>query len=178
MIEEIWKDIDGLEGCYQISNFGRVKSLARYDYSTRYIKEKIMKPSKDKDGYLIIGLQCARKHKKQKTYRIHQMVAKAFIPNPFNLPEINHKDEDKTNNHVDNLEWCTTKYNLTYGHRLDCVKGENNPKHKLTPDQVKTIRSVYIKGDSEYGQSALGRKYGISHVSIASIIKRESWKHI
>lgn len=158
MSEEIWKDVDGLEGCYQISTFGRVKSLARYDYSTRYLKEKIMKLSKDKDGYYIIGLGCAKKGIKRKTYRVHQMVAKAFIPNPSNLPEVNHKDENKINNYVGNLEWCTTKYNLTYGHRLDCARGERNDKHKLTKEQVLEIRRIYKKGDLQFGQSALAKK--------------------
>lgn len=178
MNEEVWKDIPRFEGCYQVSNYGRIKSLARFDYSTRFLKERIKRPCYDKDGYLIISLGCAKKNIKPKTYKIHQLVAKAFIPNPNDLPEINHIDEDKTNNRADNLEWCTTKYNLTYGHRLDCARGERNSKHKLTEKQVLEIRRIYKKGDLEYGQNALAKKYGVSHPSIASIVKNETWKHL
>ena len=134
-----------------------------------------MAQSKDKDGYLIVGLY---RDGKCKTVRVHRIVAKAFIDNPHNLPEINHIDEDKTNNHVENLEWCTTAYNLTYGHRLECVRGEKAPKAKLTPDQVEEIRRIYIKGDLEFGQSALGKKYGVSHPAIACIVKNKTWRHL
>ena len=108
--------------------------------------------------------------------RVSRIVAKAFIPNPNEYPEVNHKDENNQNNRVDNLEWCTTQYNLTYGHRLDCAKGENNNRHKLSREQVEEIRRVYKKGDPEFGQSALGRKYGVAHGSIAAIVKWKSWK--
>lgn len=134
-----------------------------------------MTQSKDKDGYLILGLY---RNGKSKTVRVHRLVAKAFIENPYNLPEINHIDENKTNNHVENLEWCTTAYNLTYGHRLDYVRGEKAPKAKLTHDQVKEIRRIYIKGDLQFGQSALSKKYGVSHPAIACIVKNKTWRHL
>lgn len=108
---ELWEDIKGYEGRYKISNKGRVKSLINNKGNFR---EKILKPSKDKDGYLQVGLS---KNGIQKTKRIHQLVAKAFIKNPCNYPLINHKDENKSNNNVDNLEWCTVIYNNNYGTR-------------------------------------------------------------
>lgn len=107
-MEEIWKDISGYEGKYQVSSLGRVKSL---NYN-RTKKEKILKGGKDNVGYLSIRL-C--KEGKPKTYRVHRLVAESFIDNPHNYPIINHKDEDKTNNCIENLEWCTQKYNNTYG---------------------------------------------------------------
>ena len=107
MNEEIWKDIEGYEGLYQVSNWGRVKSLARIDENNHPVKERIMKPSKS-FGYLYVSLS---KHGKYKRIRIHRLVAIAFIPNPDNKEEVGHKDETRTNNHVDNLEWVSKKEN-------------------------------------------------------------------
>ena len=107
-MEEIWKDIEGYEGYYQISNLGNVKSLARTiirkDGITRFYKERIMDKRISTDGYYIAKLTVKRK---SKCIGIHKLVAKAFILNPDNLPEVNHKDFDRKNNRVDNLEWCT-----------------------------------------------------------------------
>ena len=111
MNTEIWKDIEGYEGYYQVSNFGNVRSVDRViEYSDgvkRLRKGRILKPYKNRDGYLTCDL---RKNSKHKISKIHRLVSEAFIPNPSNLPEVNHKDEDKTNNCVDNLEWCTRSY--------------------------------------------------------------------
>ena len=111
MAKEIWKDIENYDGIYQISNFGRVKSLSRQTKSGKY-KEIIKKPSLAGRGYYRLAL-C--KNGKPKYYYIHRLVAKAFIPNPNNLPLVNHKDENKLNNNVNNLEWCDSEYNMNYG---------------------------------------------------------------
>lgn len=106
-MKECWKDIKGYEGVYQISNFGRLRKY----YS--YIKqERILKPMICSNKYLVA---CLYKNATQKKLLIHRLVAEAFIPNPNNLPCVNHKDETRTNNRVDNLEWCSQKYNLNYG---------------------------------------------------------------
>ena len=107
-MEEEWRDIDFYEGLYQVSNLGRVKSLG----NDKTKKEKILKFGKNKNGYLIVVL-C--KNGKRKNSKVHRLVATAFIDNPSNFTMINHKDEDKTNNIVDNLEFCDAKYNLNYG---------------------------------------------------------------
>lgn len=169
-MQEIWKYIDGYDGKYQVSNLGRIRSLHR---NTTLIKAL----SKDSDGYLVVTLSNAKIGKKSKTHKVHRLVAQAFIPNPDQLPEINHKDENKKNNVIDNLEWCTTQYNLTYGNRLNCVYGSNNYHSKLTQKQVDEIRRIYIKGDLQFGQSALGKRYGVSHGSIAKIVKGIHWTH-
>lgn len=113
--KEIWKDIQGWEG-YQVSNWGRVKSCERVVIDTlgrrQPFKETILIPQNDNRGYLRVNLY---KNKKMTHYLIHRLVAEAFIPNDDNLPQVNHKDEDKTNNHVSNLEWCDSKYNMNFG---------------------------------------------------------------
>lgn len=107
---EEWRDIKDYKGIYQISNKGRVKSLNRIDSRGNKVNEKILRPGK-RNNYLYVRL-C--KDGKFKDYRIHRLVAEAFIPNPDNLPVVNHKDEDKSNNCVENLEWCTQEYNVNY----------------------------------------------------------------
>lgn len=115
-MEEIWKDIEGYEGIYQVSNLGRVKTL--YFRNNKYIikKEKILKQHISKQGYLSVGL--SDKQGKRKTYRVHRLVAQAFIPNPQKLFCVNHKDENKSNNIITNLEWTTTIENNRYSFNL------------------------------------------------------------
>ena len=120
-MEEIWKDIEGYEGKYEVSNFGRVKSLPRtHDISrekngsfTYHRKEKVLTPRIDKYGYLHVNLY--DNEQRMKRHSVHRLVAGAFIPNPDRLPTVNHKDEDKQNNRVDNLEWMSVSANNQYG---------------------------------------------------------------
>lgn len=111
-LNEIWRDINNYEGLYQVSNYGRIKRLG----NAKNMKEKILRPIKHSRGYLRIGLH---KNGFQKDYFIHRLVAQAFIINSINLPEVNHRDENKHNNKVCNLEWCSSKYNANYGTRND-----------------------------------------------------------
>lgn len=115
MIEE-WRAVPGYEGLYEVSSYGRIRSLDRYvkskSESYRLQKGRVLSPIITTNGYLLVGLQ-------GKMFRVHRLVAQAFIPNLDNLPQVNHKDEDKTNNKIDNLEWCDAKYNNNYGARKD-----------------------------------------------------------
>ena len=104
-MEEEWKEIDQCTGCY-VSNTGFVKG----------VRGRIIKPKEDKDGY-----QLFRPRPGSPYYRIHRLVALAFIPNPEGLPQVNHKNEIKSDNSVENLEWCNAKYNCNYGTRIERV---------------------------------------------------------
>lgn len=131
--EEIWKDIAGYEGLYQVSNFGRIKSLERSvndNGGNNLLKERILKPFYV-SGYYSARLYINRSHK---DYRVHRLVAQAFITNPYNLPIINHKDENRLNNTVENLEWCTYQYNNTYGTVIEKqIKSHLNHKDLSKP---------------------------------------------
>lgn len=133
-MKEIWKDISGYEEKYQISNLGRIKSLAckrwnGFTYANK--KEQILKPRLNLKGYLHVCLYDG--HKNYKDIEIQRLVAKAFISNPQKLPCVNHKDENPLNNKVSNLEWCDYKYNNNYGnHNLNLSNSKmSNPKHAL-----------------------------------------------
>ena len=120
---EIWKDIPDYEGLYQASNYGRIKSLYNYKRDgTNILKPRL------KRGYYQLGL---RKNKQRKWIALHRLIAITFIPNPDNLPCINHKDENKLNNSIDNLEWCTVRYNNCYGTRLKKVANTNKTKRAV-----------------------------------------------
>lgn len=110
-MKEVWKDVHGFEEAYQVSNFGRIKRKERTDSNNRTHKERIMSPSMYSNGYMNVEL---RMNNKKRRTSVHRLVAEAFIDNPLNLPQINHKDENKANNHVSNLEWCTAQYNIRY----------------------------------------------------------------
>ena len=122
---------------YQISNLGKIKSLYNYKRDgTNILKPKI------KHGYYQIGL---RKNSIRKFYNVHRLVAQAFIPNPNNLPCVNHKDENKLNNNINNLEWCTIAYNNTYGTRIEkVVKKTGKPviQFDLYGNFIKEYRSI------------------------------------
>lgn len=150
----IWKDVKEYEGLYQISDEGQVKSLG----NNKSRKEKILKPTKNRDGYLQVPL-C--KNGKRKTIKIHRLVAEAFISNPDNLPEVNHKDENKINNCVENLEWCDRKYNINYG------TGKKRGAEKLS----KPVKQFDLQGNFIQEFSSImevERKYGYSQGNISS----------
>lgn len=126
MAEEIWKGVKGYEDLYEVSSFGRVRSLPRTcrKLEGREMKDyiyqgKILRPYRDKKGYLSVRVY---RQSRPKDIKVHRLVAQAFIPNLGNLPQINHKDENKANNRADNLEWCTNLYNRNYGSGGDRFK--------------------------------------------------------
>lgn len=130
---EIWKDIPNYEGLYQISNLGNVKSLHRIANNNHIIHEKILKPQKNYNGYLIVNLY---KNNKMKAKLIHRLVGKTFIDNPNNYNYINHIDKNKSNNNINNLEWCTQSYNVIYS------KGRKINQYDKNNNFIKTWNSI------------------------------------
>lgn len=159
---EEWKPVVGYEGLYEVSSMGRVKSLKRTitgkDGITREIKERILKPGIAENWYPTVNLS---KNGNVVTFRVHRLVATAFIPNPKNLSDVNHKDEDKTNNSVDNLEWMSHKDNSNYGTRNERIGKSVSQKDKKTgviiaiyPTQTKAAEAT---GIDKYHISAVCR---------------------
>lgn len=110
-VMEIWKDIKDYEGLYKVSNLGNIKSIGRYNKRGYELRSRVKKLTKRHDGYLVVSLS---NNGLKKTKTVHRLVMLSFIPNPNNLSEINHIDEDKSNNILSNLEWSTTRYNTNY----------------------------------------------------------------
>ena len=177
-MEEIWKDIEGYEGIYQVSNTGRVKKLANVSYRlnrwgtiTEYHQaEKLLIPALDgKKNYLFISLS---KDGIKILRTVHRLVAETFIPNPHKYKCVNHKDEVKTNNRVDNLEWCTYHYNNQYG--------KNTRSKRLV--QMDKQGNVIAKFESTRDAA---KEMGVDHVSIAAACRGKTktirgfcWKYI
>lgn len=158
--KEIWKSIKGYEGDYEVSNLGRVKSVDRIKLVKdpksnreyyRHFPESIKTTSHDPKGYVIVSLKSSGKHSR---HRMHRLVAEAFIPNPGNLPQVNHKDENKDNNSVDNLEWCTNEYNGKYGTRIQRISEKRRGKSTHNAIRV-IIDNVYYPSLTKAGE-ALG----------------------
>lgn len=161
---ETWKSIKGYEGLYEVSNLGRVRSLDRMVMmvnkgvlckSLRH--GRILNPCLVGDGYCNVNLF---KNGKGKHHLVHRLVATAFIPNPENLPEINHKDENKTNNVVSNIEWCSSQYNGSYGNRPNKYKVKIN-QFDLNGNLMKQFDSV----------AEVAKEIGCHYTSISHAVK-------
>ena len=147
---------------YEVSTDGHIRNIKT---------KKVLNGFQGKDQYL-------RTQFDGKTRLIHRAVAKTFIPNPNNLPEVNHKNGDKSNNSVDNLEWCTRNENLrhAYIHGLRTAKGINNARCKLNEDDVSYIKKHYIRGDKKYGAKALAQKFSVAHQTVCAVISGQNWR--
>jgi hypothetical protein len=175
--KEVWKDIVGFEGLYKVSNLGRVYSVPRdipwrgrlspCRWGGKYLKTLCR-------GYMIARL---RKNGKTYTFRIHRLVAIAFIPNPDNKPIINHIDCDTTNNKVSNLEWCNHSENTRHAFANGLMKpspGDKNGNSKLTTKQILKIRS--LKG--KLNTIEIAKMFNISQGHASHILIKRTWKHI
>lgn len=164
---EIWKDIKGFDGFYQISNYGAVRSFNKGVM-------RIRKLSFTHDGYAKIRLQ---HNNRDITTRIHRLVANAFIDNPDNKSTVNHKDGNKLNNYVGNLEWATrheqTQHSYDWG-----LKKPVHTNRKLSDDAIKYIRSHYKRYSTEYGTVALGKKFGVTNRVIGLVVRNKAYKNV
>ena len=158
MKKEEWRPVVGYEGLYEVSNLGRVKSLNYHSTG----KEGILRQKTTKKlGYKLVTLS---KNGKKEFFRVHRLVAQAFIPNQDNLPCINHKDEKPSNNRVDNLEWCTYQYNNCYGDRLK----KSAAKKSIKINQY-TLDGEFIQ--EWLSAKEIERQLGFAHENIAKCCK-------
>lgn len=167
---EIWKDIEGFEGLYQVSNEGRVRSLDHYA-NNHFIEGVMRTPSHTKDGYVKYRLVA---NGKDVTARVHRLVALAFIPNPENKETVNHIDGNKNNNHVSNLEWMDRHEQLNHAYKLG-LKKPVHTNRKLTMEDAEEIRRTYKRQSKEFGTVALANKYGVTDVVIGKIVRNEAY---
>ena len=161
--KEIWKDIEGYKGIYEVSSLGRVKSLRRKSVT----KDRIINGRKDRDGYIMLHLKCTGKKAKQ--VAAHRLVAKAFISNPLNKPEVNHKDGDKLNNKLENLEWCTGEENNMHALKTGLIWS------KLSKKEVLHIRDIYA--NKEMKQIEMAGMFNVSKSTISQIVNNKSRNH-
>lgn len=163
MVEK-WRQVPGYSR-YEVSSFGRVRSIDHFDSLGRKHSGRMLRQVSDgKGNYLYVTLTSSIGSRRES---VHRIVASAFLPNPEGYNEINHIDEDKKNNAVWNLEWCSRSYNNGYGGR---VNGERNPQAKL-----KECEARYIKDHPEEGTTALAKKFGISLAQTSAIIHGTRW---
>lgn len=173
---ENWVDIHGYEGCYQVSDLGRVKSLGRtvvHQGITYYQTERIMSPwSGTTSTYLCVRLYRDGIRKK---FSVHRLVAEHFLEGWDTNLEVNHKDGNRFNNAAENLEMCTHRYNMQHaileGLKNDC--GEKSSRAKLTNSQAEEIRKRY--GQGGISQAALGRAYGVSRQTVNMIVRHKKY---
>ena len=177
MEKEIWKDIEGFKGFYQVSNYGRVKSLERkckHNYGgLRRVKEKCLSQGKGKYYYNVV----LAKEAKNKTLLTHRIVALHFVDNPYNKPEVNHKDGNKRNNYYLNLEWCTRSENEqhAYDNNLAVTHSENHHSAKLKNIDIPIIRERITKGDK---LTTIAKDYKVTICAISAIKYNRKWKHV
>ena len=177
-MKEIWKDIDGLSGCYQVSSHGRVRSVKRIvncgHGSTRTVKGMILKQTLNRYGYYEVRPQVeGKKH----LFRVHRLVAIHFIPNHHDKPHVNHIDCNKTNNYPENLEWVTNAENVKHAVKNNLnVKGEKSHHAILSRNDVLQIRSLLEQGFAT--NTEIAKAYNISMPTVSNIKNRDSWRHL
>lgn len=173
MDTEIWMDVVGYEGFYEVSNLGRVKSLPRTRKSSKggiaSVKGKILKYKIDRYGYLVYGLS---KDGRGKSHTCHRIVAKTFIPNPENLPQVNHIDGNKVNNKVENLEWCTNIYNHMEALKLGLRGGKPYKKRVDARNVLMYKDGVHIRTFESLAQAA--RELNFKKGRISNCLRKSS----
>lgn len=176
----LWRRIKGYSGIYKVSNDGLVKSIDHFVNSKNGFKRiqygRILKQSKSRKGYMMVSLV---NDKKKFHASAHRLVALAFIPNPLNLPQVNHKDGDKSNNHVDNLEWVTGSENVKHAFKNRLIVpnyAENHHMSKLKNFDILAIRDRYKNGENA---TSIYKDYQVvSFTAFQNIISGKTYKDI
>lgn len=166
-MNENWLSVKGYEGLYEVSNLGNV----------RRVGGKVLSPKPGKLGYKIVALHMNGYAKK---YLVHRLVAEAFIPNPEDKQYVNHKDGDKSNNVLSNLEWATPSENIHHAYDTGLhypIRGEKNVQCKLTTKDIEWIKANVIKGDKKFGCKAIAKKFGVTEPHISYIVNGKKRKH-
>lgn len=167
-----WKKIEAFDGMFSVSDTGQIRNNKT---------GKCLKQSLNKKGYCQIVVKPHGRAGKSVVFRIHRIVATEFLENPENKPTVNHKDGNKTNNSVSNLEWATRSENMQHacdnGLKIS-TKGVAQQDAKLNDDIVRLIKKEYRPRDREFGVRGLARKYAISHPEISKILSGKAWKHV
>lgn len=183
--EEIWMPIHGFEEYYHISNLGRVKSLAGKNYNST--KERILKPFNNKIGYLMVIIN--RPGEKKTCKKMHRLIAEHFIENPNNYRYINHIDSNKTNNSIDNLEWCTQSHNVKHayetGRRVGVWTGKNFPQEmcaeitrRLLEKNHKRRKCIHVLTGKEYDSAVFFcQEFGYDYKKVKQVIKNNKNKY-
>lgn len=167
-MNELWCPVVGYESTYEVSNCGQVR---RSTGGQGCRAGRIMKPIVDQFGYIRVRLH---QDGVGKMFRIHRLVALAFVGNPGNYPEINHKDGIKSNNTSSNLEWCNRSHNVQ--HAFDTgLKKPSRGNVRVSEEQVLEIRKLYREG---HAQRSLARKFGIGKTTVAHIVNYDYWRHL
>lgn len=161
-MEEVWKDIIGYVGLYQISNYGFVKSISRNGTSS---EDKILQLHKDKDGYSNVSLI---KDGRRLKFLVHRLVAIHFVENPNNYTIVRHIDGNKDNNFADNLVWCKSRITSQN-------KGTTNTNSKLLEPDIQYIRSVYIPKHKYFGITPLSKMFGVSKSTISYVVNNKTY---
>lgn len=187
MINEEWRPVVGWDGFYEVSSLGQVKSVTRRitksDGSRPCFGGRVMKPFLNTAGYPVVRLSDAASGRRS-VARVHRLVASAFLPNPDNLPEVNHKDGVKTNYALGNLEWTTAQGNRKHAWdtglrtraHLPILRGTEKDNAKLDEAAVRHIRAVYAAEGRPL--TALALKYGVSKKTILRVVKGDAWAHV
>jgi len=173
------KDIKGFEERYAITETGKVWSYAKYRLgkTRKFHNGRFLVATRASTGYVVISF--SHLDGKRKMLFVHRLVASAFLPNPLNLPQVNHKNGIKTDNHVENLEWCTAKENIHSALKRGSQFGAKGSKHhfaKLDESDISEIRKRFASGNESYG--TLAKQFGVTPSAIGQIIRRISWKHV
>lgn len=179
MAVEVWKSVVGFdgyyEGTYEVSNLGRVRSIDRQLDNGSFAKGQVRKILLDSFGYPVVGLY---KKSKGNQRKVHRLVALAFIPNPENKPAVNHRDGNKQNNNIENLEWVTNRENTNHAYLnklIVAAKGERNSQAKLTIELVNKAKELHALG---WTYEAIGQVIGVKGLHVSRIIKGTRWGHL